>query len=131
MFDDCDQSLFSFDDAKVQGFQNWAFVWCRIFIKKSFIVDVRQYLCAHTRQKWYIIPAMESRVIGGFWIGYRCCEVSLIGSNGGCVVLFYVKKCLFSQKFLVMTKIMLTFGVIFILKGILLLSTEADWLEFK
>ena len=69
MFDDYDQSLFSFDDAKVQGFQNWAFVWCRIFIKKPFIVDVRQYLCAHPRQEWYIIPAMKSMVIGGFWRG--------------------------------------------------------------
>lgn len=50
----------------------------------------------------------------GIWEGKRCREVSPIGSNGGCVVLFSVKKCLFLRKFLVMTKIMRTFGVIFI-----------------
>lgn len=69
MFDDCDQSLFSFDDAKVQGFQNWAFKWCRIFMKKPLVVDVCQGLCAHTLQKWYFMPVMESGVVGGIWRG--------------------------------------------------------------
>lgn len=71
MFDDCDQSLFSFDDAKVQGFQNWAFKRCPIFMKKPLIVDAYQCLCAHTSKKWYLIPVMESGVVDGNWGGEK------------------------------------------------------------
>ncbi len=58
--------------------------------------------------------------------GLRRSEVSPIGSNEGLVALFYMKMCLFLRKFLVMTKIMLTFGVIFILEEHIAIAYRSD-----